>query len=223
MTKEEFKAEAKLVVDNQRYGIIKLFSYEDYNKEMRVAHIPDDSLSAESDIPLNDFLDELYEKIKNMTLESCEDMVAIHTQGLDEGIRCAMCTNSLKNDSGCDGGCVVDEDMYKEVMNTIRNHIVPPVTPTQRWIPVSCMDASTRTIQRNGERRMKYIAVIEADEKPVSCEFLGCNGNVTPYLLGATTNIKEAPEKEPILIPCEYRENDYANGYNQALKDCGVL
>ena len=69
--------------------------------------------------------------------ESCEDVMAIHTQGLDEGIRCAMCTNSMKSDRGCDGGCVVNEAMYKEVMNTIRNHIVPPVTPTRKtgkWI-----------------------------------------------------------------------------------------
>ena len=43
---------------------------------------------------------------------------------------------------------------------------------------------------------MKYMAIIDADEKPVSCEFIGCNGNVTPYLIGATTNIK-ALEHEP--------------------------
>ena len=65
--------------------------------------------------------------------------MVIHTQGLDEGIRCAMCTNSMKSDRGCDGGCVINEAMYKEVMNTIRNHIVPPVTPTRpagHWINI---------------------------------------------------------------------------------------
>ena len=45
---------------------------------------------------------------------------------------------------------------------------------------------------------MKYMAIIDADEKPVSCEFIGCNGNVAPYLIGATTNIK-ALEQESIL------------------------
>lgn len=44
-------------------------------------------------------------------------------QGLDEDIRCAMCTNSMKSDSGCDGGCIVNEGMYKKVMETINNHI----------------------------------------------------------------------------------------------------
>lgn len=69
--------------------------------------------------------------------EPCEDTIAIHTQGLDEGIRCAMCTNSMKSNRGCDGGCAVNEGMYREVMNTIRNHIVPPVTPTRKVEP-SC-------------------------------------------------------------------------------------
>ena len=45
---------------------------------------------------------------------------------------------------------------------------------------------------------MKYMAIIDADEKPVSCEFIGCNGNVSPHLIGATDNIK-ALEQEPIL------------------------
>lgn len=45
---------------------------------------------------------------------------------------------------------------------------------------------------------MKYMAIIDADEKPVSCEFIGCNGNVKPYLIGATTNIKEL-EQESVL------------------------
>lgn len=47
---------------------------------------------------------------------------------------------------------------------------------------------------------MKYIAIIDADEKPVSCEFIGCNGNVAPYLIGATTNIKSL-EQMPVIIP----------------------
>lgn len=45
---------------------------------------------------------------------------------------------------------------------------------------------------------MKYIAIINADEKPVSCEFFGCNGNVRPYSLGTTTDIKALKQE-----PCE--------------------
>ena len=57
---------------------------------------------------------------------SCEDtdIRLIHTQGLDEGIRCAMCTNSMANDRGCDGGCVVNESMYKEeAINALKKFI----------------------------------------------------------------------------------------------------
>jgi len=79
---------------------------------------------------------------------------------------------------------------------------------------------------------MKYMAIIDADEKPVSCEFIGCNGNVTPYLIGATTNIKEL-EQEPVLdkIRAEIREEmlshsgtgeeviqAYADGLKKGLK-----
>lgn len=45
---------------------------------------------------------------------------------------------------------------------------------------------------------MKYMAIIEADEKPVSCEFIGCNGNVAPYLIGATTNIKVLEQESKV-------------------------
>ena len=62
-------------------------------------------------------------KIQKLEQQPSEDVIAIHTQGLDEGIRCAMCTNSMKSDSGCDGGCRVDEDMYKKVMDTIKNQM----------------------------------------------------------------------------------------------------
>lgn len=43
-------------------------------------------------------------------------------EGLEEGIRCTMCTNHMKSDTGCDGNCVVDEIMYQKVMTTIYKH-----------------------------------------------------------------------------------------------------
>lgn len=90
-----------------------------------------------SEYPEKDIRKTLDMAIKALEQESCEDVMAIHTQGLAEGIRCAMCTNSIKSDRGCDGCCIVDEDMYKKVMDTIRNYIVPPATPKRKvgeWI-----------------------------------------------------------------------------------------
>lgn len=64
MTKEEFKAKAKEIVDNEQFANLgKLFEYESFI-EMRVAFIPDGLGSEEADMPLEDFLDEFYEQIK---------------------------------------------------------------------------------------------------------------------------------------------------------------
>ena len=67
------------------------------------------------------------------------DLVLIHTEGLDEEIRCTMCTNHMKSDRGCDGSCVVNKDMYKAVIDAIEKRIQPSVTPqepkTGHWIP----------------------------------------------------------------------------------------
>ena len=78
---------------------------------------------------------------------------------------------------------------------------------------------------------MKYVAVIDsAVELPEEAiknlegRLILCNEyEDIMYILYPTTSIKKAPKEEPVLVPCEYRENDYANGYNQALIDCGVI
>lgn len=63
MTREEFKAKAKGVVDAQTFGKLgKLFEYDDYD-DMKIAYIPDDLMSSEADMPLDDFLDDIYEQI----------------------------------------------------------------------------------------------------------------------------------------------------------------
>ena len=57
------------------------------------------------------------------------DIALIHTEGLDEEIRCAMCTNPIANDRGCNGSCTVNDKMYKKVIDTIENHIISrPIT-----------------------------------------------------------------------------------------------
>ena len=47
------------------------------------------------------------------------DTILIHTNGLEEGIRCAVCTNQIKSDIGCDGGCCVDENLVKRICDVI--------------------------------------------------------------------------------------------------------
>lgn len=71
---------------------------------------------------------------------------------------------------------------------------------------------------------MKYVAVIDADEKPVCCEFIGCNGNVAPYLIGATTDIKPLDQGSAIdKIRAEIEQSrqcyevsmDYGDAYRE--------
>lgn len=60
--------------------------------------------------------------IINELAEEYKDCILVHTQGLDVGIQCAMCINSMKSDTGCDGGCSVNEEMYKKVLAVIDRH-----------------------------------------------------------------------------------------------------
>lgn len=52
------------------------------------------------------------------------DTRIIHTDGLEEGIRCAMCTNPMANNRGCDGGCDINESMYRRVLDVIKKNIL---------------------------------------------------------------------------------------------------
>ena len=60
--------------------------------------------------------------IVNKLAEEYKDCILVHTQGLDVGIQCAMCTNPMKSDRGCDGGCSVNKEMYKKVLDVINRH-----------------------------------------------------------------------------------------------------
>ncbi len=63
MTKEEFKAKAKKVIDNEQFGCNGvLFDYKEIN-QMKVAQV-DEWGDLDSTMPFMDFIDELYEQIK---------------------------------------------------------------------------------------------------------------------------------------------------------------
>lgn len=67
---------------------------------------------------------QLAEWLKELKAYKDKDMRLIYAYPLDEAIRCAMCTNPIKSDRGCDGGCKVDEQMYKNVMEAVNGLIV---------------------------------------------------------------------------------------------------
>ena len=57
------------------------------------------------------------------------DTISIHTNGLEEGIRCAVCTNQIKSDTGCDVGCCVDENLVKRICDVIHKFECKPYQP----------------------------------------------------------------------------------------------
>ena len=52
--------------------------------------------------------------------------VILNTLGLEEELRCIMCTNQNKSVSGCDGACQVNEHLFKAIIDMIDNRIETP-------------------------------------------------------------------------------------------------
>lgn len=67
---------------------------------------------------------QLAEWLRELKAYKDKDMRLIYANPLGEAIRCAMCTNPIKSDRGCDGGCKVDDQMYKKVMEAVNGLIV---------------------------------------------------------------------------------------------------
>lgn len=73
------------------------------------------------------------------TIEVSEDCIS-RADWLHEAIRCeVLCTNHMKSDVGCDGGCQYDADLLKRIDKVIDKVIVdaPSVVPsreTGKWV-----------------------------------------------------------------------------------------
>ena len=79
---------------------------------------------------------------------------AIYTEALEEGIRCAMCTNTMKSERGCDGGCVVDEKMYKKVLTEINSRLLRQSPQTEQENPMAGIDLDYVIKQKYIEREV---------------------------------------------------------------------
>lgn len=67
---------------------------------------------------------QLAEWLRELQAYRDKDMMLIYANPLAEAVRCAMCTNTMMSyGRGCDGGCRVDEQMYKRVMEAIEELI----------------------------------------------------------------------------------------------------
>ena len=94
------------------------------------------------------------------------DLALIHTEGLDEEIRCTMCTNSMKSDRGCDGGCVVNNAMYKKVMDAIERRIHPTTKNNLYVIP---QEPCEMTAEEYRQRMIQAFHNADTDELIAVC------------------------------------------------------
>ena len=77
-----------------------------------------------------DLVDDLIDIVKQEAEQyKLYDTISIHTNGLEEGIICAVCTNRIKSDTGCDGGCCVDENLVKRICDVIHKLECKPYQP----------------------------------------------------------------------------------------------
>lgn len=67
---------------------------------------------------------QLAEWLRELKAYRDKDMMLIYANPLAEAVRCAMCTNPMRSNSGCDGGCKVDEQMYRSVMDAVNKLIM---------------------------------------------------------------------------------------------------
>ena len=70
------------------------------------------------------------------------EICLIDAEGLDEEIRCEMCRNPMRSDTGCDGGCTYDEKLYEKIVHLLNERIKPlpnikpePPRKTGQWLP----------------------------------------------------------------------------------------
>jgi hypothetical protein len=103
------------------------------------------------------------------TGSTTNNLALIHTEGLDEEIRCTMCTNSMKSDRGCDGSCVVNNAMYKNVMDAIEKRIQPTTKNDLGVDYISRQDVLSEIIRFSTE-----------EGSSVECQQLYCDVNNMP-------------------------------------------
>lgn len=71
------------------------------------------------------------------------EICLIDAEGLDEEIRCEMCRNPMRSDTGCDGGCTYDEKLYEKIVHLLNERIKPlpsikPERKVSKWLRIKC-------------------------------------------------------------------------------------
>ena len=88
------------------------------------------------------------------------DIDFIYTNPLEETIRCAMCTNPMRSDTGCDGGCKVDERIYKRVINAVEDLITTATKNATNGDIVKTMFPRFEIYENRDNKDYPYVDVI---------------------------------------------------------------
>lgn len=103
---------------------------------------------------------------------------------LYEEIKCGvLCTNTMRSDTGCDGGCHYDEDLFKKINDAIQRCV--------EWQPAVSTSSYTETMIVDGEKTLI---------DPVSYE--------VGYTHGQTTNKKGRWIIDRYCSECEWDKKD---------------
>ena len=65
------------------------------------------------------YLSDVLERLAKYEFLEEQGMLLKLNAPIEEIIRCAMCTNIMRSDRGCDGGCQVDERLFNKIMEEI--------------------------------------------------------------------------------------------------------
>lgn len=115
----------------------------------------------------------------------------IDTEGLDEEIRCTMCTNRMRSDRGCDGNCQYDIHMYERIMSVLEKRI--------KWLLSAqlCEDAISRR---------QAIGALQQMQKKISGDFTDLDAMVMAgmaYIGDCIGELQDLPSAQPKIIRCK--------------------
>lgn len=102
--------------------------------------------------------------------------VMIDAEGLDVQIRCEMCRNPMHTDSGCDGNCKYDDNLYERIMQILDERIKPLTyaPSTLHGYNIEHLELIARVLQKENlspERVAEALTDIGRIVDIVRCEF----------------------------------------------------
>lgn len=133
-----------------------------------------------------------------------------HTAGLDEVVRCSMCQNAMRSDTGCDGNCNVNKKMYDSVMKAIKSQMVKEEPESDESIKPEL----EKWIVKIEARRFEDWKDILKEQRSIQAE---CDAYTSQYRSYSAEEMRDyghtwgpgfEPEKPEVKLPKYYKIQD---------------